>query len=268
MDKLIFLGTGNAGAYHCEMTSLVLTNGQSHFICDGAGGSSVLLQLEKSGIPLSEVTDLFISHRHTDHLLGMIWLIRMIGHQFDRGQRTQTAHLYGHHEVLDIFRQVATLLMPSSVVNHFDKSICFHEVTDCEACAIGPWHITFFDTGAEKTTQFGWHTRLANQESLTFLGDEPLYESGKRYAYRCDHLIHEAFCLERDAEIYHPHRIHHSTVSDAAKNAQAMQVKHLILFHGEDKNLRQRKALYQAEARLHFSGKVSVPDDLDAIIFN
>lgn len=74
-------------------------------------------------------------------------------------------------------------------------------------------------------------------------------------------------CLEADAAHINPHRIHHSTVVDAAENAASAGAKHLILFHGEDTNLDTRKARYEAEARQHFNGPVDVPDDLDVITF-
>lgn len=265
MDKLIFLGTGNAVAYHCYTTCIALTDDDHYFITDGGSGNGVLLQLEKAGIPLAKVTDLFISHRHTDHLIGCIWLVRLIGHNFDRAHRTEPLRIYGAREVLEVFRQVCSLLMPNAVLAHFDREILFCPAADGETVTIGPWPVTFFDTGAKKTTQYGWRAALTNGESLVFLGDEPLEEPGRRYAAGANHLIHEAFCLAADEEKYHPHRIHHSTVADAAENAASAGAGHLILFHGEDVNLESRKARYSAEARAHFAGTVDVPDDLDVI---
>lgn len=268
MDKLIFLGTGHALAYHCYTTCLALTDDHHVFMTDGGSGNGVLLQMERAGLTPDDITDLFISHRHTDHLIGAIWLVRVIGHSFDRGTRTTPLTIYGETSVLAILRQCCELLVSSSVAAHFDKDILLRPVSDGENCTIGPWSVTFFDTGAEKTVQYGWRARLTDGESLVFLGDEPLSESGLRYAKDCDHLIHEAMCLQSEEEKYHPHRIHHSTVADAAKNAASAGAKHLILFHGEDTDLDTRKQRYETEARAHFSGPVDAPDDLDVITFH
>ncbi len=266
MDKLIFLGTGHALAYHCYTTCLALTDGAHTFVTDGGGGNGVFMQMERANMRPDDVTDLFISHAHTDHLIGAIWLVRVIGHQFDRSGRTTPLHVYGHASVLETFRTICNLLVGGQVLSHFDKDIIFHAVESGDTHTIGHWQVTFFDTGAAKTTQYGWRATLENGKTLVFLGDEPLTDVGLPYAKNADYLVHEAMCLEADADKYHPHRIHHSSVVDAANNATRAGAKHLILFHAEDKDLDTRKARYTAEAAAHFDGPVDAPDDLDVFI--
>lgn len=266
MDKLIFLGTGHALAYHCYTTCLALTDGERTFVTDGGGGNGVFMQMERANMRPDEVTDLFISHAHTDHLIGAIWLVRVIGHQFDRSGRTTPLHVYGHASVLETFRTICNLLVGGQVLSHFDKDIIFHAVESGDTHTIGHWQVTFFDTGAAKTTQYGWRATLENGKTLVFLGDEPLTDVGLPYAKDADYLVHEAMCLEADADKYHPHRIHHSSVVDAANNATRAGAKHLILFHAEDKDLDTRKARYTAESAAHFDGPVDAPDDLDVFI--
>lgn len=266
MDKLIFLGTGHALAYHCYTTCLALTDGAHTFVTDGGGGNGVFMQMERANMRPDDVTDLFISHAHTDHLIGAIWLVRVIGHQFDRSGRTTPLHVYGHASVLETFRTICNLLVGGQVLSHFDKDIIFHAVESGDTHTIGHWQVTFFDTGAAKTTQYGWRATLENGKALVFLGDEPLTDVGLPYAKNADYLVHEAMCLEADADKYHPHRIHHSSVVDAANNATRAGAKHLILFHAEDKDLDTRKARYTAEAAAHFDGPVDAPDDLDVFI--
>ena len=266
MDKLIFLGTGHALAYHCYTTCLALTDGAHTFVTDGGGGNGVFMQMERANMRPDEVTDLFISHAHTDHLIGAIWLVRVIGHQFDRSGRTTPLHVYGHASVLETFRTICNLLVGGQVLSHFDKDIIFNAVESGDTHTIGHWQVTFFDTGAAKTTQYGWRATLENGKTLVFLGDEPLTDVGLPYAKDADYLVHEAMCLEADADKYHPHRIHHSSVVDAANNATRAGAKHLILFHAEDKDLDTRKARYTAEAAAHFDGPVDAPDDLDVFI--
>ena len=42
-------------------------------------------------------------------------------------------------------------------------------------------------------------------------------------------------------------------------------MKNLLLYHTEDKNIKNRKELYTAEGRLYYHGNLYVPDDLEAI---
>ena len=43
------------------------------------GAEPYLKVLKDTGIQLEDIHDIFITHEHIDHLLGVIWLIRMIG---------------------------------------------------------------------------------------------------------------------------------------------------------------------------------------------
>ena len=51
----------------------------------------------------------------------------------------------------------------------------------------------------------------------------------------------------------------------AAKLAQELSVPHLVLWHTEDKNYADRKALYNAEAEQYYKGDLYVPNDLEVI---
>ena len=54
-------------------------------------------------------------------------------------------------------------------------------------------------------------------------------------------------------------------MADACRLAQSMGVKNLVLYHTEDKNIRDRKALYTQEGREFFRGGLYVPEDLEEI---
>ena len=42
-------------------------------------------------------------------------------------------------------------------------------------------------------------------------------------------------------------------------------MKNLVLYHTEDKNIRDRKALYTREGCVFFHGRLYVPEDLEEI---
>ena len=101
---------------------------------------------------------------------------------------------------------------------------------------------------------------------MTCCGDEPCNDFGKPYAENAAWLLHEAFCLYSQADIFDPYGKNHSTVKDACELAETLHVKNLLLYHTEDKNLSARKKLYCAEGQKYFSGTIRVPDDLETLV--
>ena len=87
MEKLIVLGTGNASVTKCYNTCSIIQDKKGrYFMIDAGGGNGILTQLEKMNIPVTEIHDIFLTHEHTDHLLGMIWMIRVIGQAIQKGK--------------------------------------------------------------------------------------------------------------------------------------------------------------------------------------
>ena len=109
MEKIIMLGTGNATVTRCYNTCFALQRGTEYFLVDTGGGNGILTQLEKAEIPLKEIHEIFISHEHTDHLLGIVWLIRMIATQMKKDKYEGNLHIYCHKELVDTIMTIAKL---------------------------------------------------------------------------------------------------------------------------------------------------------------
>ena len=45
---------------------------------DAGGGNGVLQQLNKVNVFLSDIHNLFLTHAHTDHVLGAVWVVRLV----------------------------------------------------------------------------------------------------------------------------------------------------------------------------------------------
>lgn len=125
--------------------------------------------------------------------------------------------------------------------------------------------VTFFDTGSTKTKQFGFCMDMGDGAKITCCGDEPYNDCEEKYARGSKWLLHEAFCLYSEADIFDPYEKHHSTVKDACELAEKIEVQNLLLYHTEDKNITHRKGLYVAEGKRYYSGNLHVPDDLEKI---
>ena len=123
----------------------------------------------------------------------------------------------------------------------------------------------FFDILSTKAKQYGFCMDLGAGEKLTCCGDEPYNECERRYAEGSKWLLHEAFCLHSQAGTFKPYEKHHSTVKDACELAERLGVKNLLLYHTEDKNIKNRKELYTAEGRRYYHGNLYIPDDMETI---
>ena len=65
------LGTGNALVTECYNTCFVLEENEKYFMVDGGGGSTILHQLKHAGFNWMDMREIFITHKHIDHLTGL-----------------------------------------------------------------------------------------------------------------------------------------------------------------------------------------------------
>ena len=266
MEQLLVLGTGNASVTRCFNTCFILKDRQDrYFMVDAGGGNGILTNLEKMGVPLDRIHDLFVTHKHTDHLLGVIWIIRNVGQMIGSGKYEGNLNIYCHDERARIIRSICAMTLVEKIMKLFDDRIRIHQVNDGETRSILDYEVRFFDIRSTKAKQFGFATVLNNGKRLTFCGDEPYQEHCRPYAYQTDYLLHEAFCLYEQREKFKPYEKCHSTVKDAAELAEELQVKNLVLWHTEDDNIRRRKSMYKKEAKRFYKGTVFVPYDREVI---
>jgi len=249
----------------CYHTCFALKNGDEYLLVDAGGGNGILAQIEKAGIPWQNLRSMFVTHAHTDHVLGVSWVIRVIASLMESQKYVGNFTIYCHAELGRAIAAICELTLPGNIVRALGRTIMLQTVEDGETCQAAGLDLTFFDIGSTKTKQFGFEALLPDNQRLVCLGDEPCKEGGKPYVQNCDWLLCEAFCLYEDRDIFRPYEKHHSTALDAGRMAEELHVKHLILYHTEDSNLGERKALYTREAEAVFSGAVFVPDDLEVI---
>lgn len=263
--KLTILGTGNATVTECYNTCFVISDDDRHFMVDGGGGNTILHQLKAAELNWMDMRDIFVTHKHIDHLLGIIWMMRMILQNMNRGKYEGEATIYGHEEVIRILKEMAGEVLSAKEMKYIDDRLHMVVVEDGEEREIIGKKVTFFDIHSTKAKQFGFCMQLDEDEKLTCCGDEPYNELEQKYAENSTWLLHEAFCLYGQADEFKPYEKHHSTVKDACGMASDLNVENLILYHTEDKNIEHRQELYLEEGKAYYDGNLFVPDDLDVI---
>lgn len=105
--KLTMLGTGNALVTEVYNTCFLLEDetreNDGYFLVDAGGGNGILKQLKRAGTNWRDVHEIFITHKHIDHFLGALWLIRMILQKSAKGEYKGETNIYGHDEVFLFF---------------------------------------------------------------------------------------------------------------------------------------------------------------------
>lgn len=263
--ELIMLGTGHATATKCYNTCFVIHDGTECFLVDAGGGNGIFNQLDAAGVDCATIRHLFVTHRHTDHLLGVVWMVRKIAMLMLGDTYQGDFTIYCHAELAEALQTICSLTLAGGYMRLVGTRIVLRVVDDGEQAAFLGMGLTFFDTGSSKDKQYGFSACLPTGRRLVCLGDEPYNPVARQYVEGCDWLLAEAFCLYEDREMFRPYEKHHSTARDAAAIAASLRVKNLILYHTEDTRLSDRKERYTAEAGTVFSGNIFVPDDLERI---
>lgn len=292
MDKITMLGTGHAMTFKCFNTCCVYENENGKMLVDTGGGNQLLRQMQHAGINTAEISAVFITHRHTDHIMGLPWLFRSIGGPGS----SQKLTLYLHADVMKVAKGMLELLFPDKL-DAIMESVQFVEVAHGDETEILGRKVRFLDLNSPNVPQFGFSMILGNGKRMVFHGDVPFNEVNRGEIQGTDYLMHEAFNLASDKHgpmggpgmppmpggmppVGGPGgmppmpggpggkgapKMGHSTVKQAAGYAESLGVKTLILMHGSDNGLETRKQDYIAEARQEFTGEIYAPDDLDVI---
>lgn len=263
--KLTMLGTGNALATNCFNTCYVYEEQGEYLLVDGGGGIGVLRQLRAAGLDFRKIHHVFVTHKHVDHILGVIWMVRLFGQFMNSGEYEGEAWIYSHSDVIPLIEQISMELIEDKANRFIHDRIHLVTLEDRQELDLLGHRFLFFDIHSRKTPQFGYRMYLKNGEYLTCLGDERYNDSEEELVRGSKWLMHEAFCLDSQADVFHPYEKGHSTVKDACQLAQRLDVENLLLYHTEDTNIPTRKELYTAEGRQYFDGTILVPDDLEVL---
>lgn len=260
------LGTGHAMVTECYNTCFLISDNNRHFLVDGGGGNTILRQLKHAEVACTDIGEIFVTHKHIDHLMGIIWIIRAICQSMAQGRHSGEVNVYAHDEAIGLIRDMSEKLLLKKQSCFLDKRIHLICVRDGETREIYDRAVTFFDIQSVKEKQFGFCMELENGGKLTCCGDELYRPCERKYAKGSKWLLHEAYCLYSQRDIFSPYEKCHTTVREACEMAQELGAENLLLYHTEDQNLENRKEMYYAEGSRYYHGNLYIPDDLERIV--
>lgn len=257
MRKITFIGTGHGMPRQSLSSSLLIECDEHKLLVDVSDGGGVSRNLIQAGVEPSSIDSVFITHSDSDHITGIINLIRW----FSRDVRPRK--IYGLAPTLESAKTIIEAV-ESRALGKLGDSIEFTEVKEGDEITIGNMNVKILYHRNSKTPQAGLLAIFPDGYKLAVIGDEPIKENFKNIIKDVDLLIHEAFCLDSEIEMHDPHSKHHVTAKEAAVLAKEINAKKLALWHMEDQTLETRKQIYFDEVKTAYDGNVFIPIDGDS----
>jgi ribonuclease Z len=187
----------------------------------GDGSISKLIQ---NGIDVNSISNIFVTHYHSDHLSGLTQVIETMAIH----RRTSRLQICGPAGLLEYFSQIEKT-----------TKVAFNRKFEIEIREVEPHHnvkreqyqvIPFAMQHTIPCLGYrieGWNITLA------YSGDTEPCEESLQLAKNVDLLIHEATYLENDKD--RARHAKHSTPREAAETARDAHARKLVLTHVSDR---------------------------------
>jgi ribonuclease Z len=256
MTEVLFLGIGAALPMPGQTNSsyLIRTHGANILIdC----GPAILQQLAAVGVSPGEITHIYLTHRHGDHILGYPMLMLWWGIEAARTLKRPTVIASDiTFESLDLLMQgvfggeVAEKSVPGIriVLPHAESHV--QMTPEIKLQTLPMLHSEFAPDLGVRIEVDG--------KVLVFTGDTSPTNNVIELARDADLLVHDSTYSatlnpEFVAGVYG-----HSTAQISARHAAKANVKHLALVH-IDAIYQSKQRVLLEEAQYHFKGRVSIP---------
>jgi ribonuclease Z len=262
MIEIVFLGTGSAitapgNSNACYFVRL----GSENLLIDC--GPGIMQQLDAVGISPREISHVFFTHRHGDHVLGFPML--MLWYALNPSTSIQTPVLIGSAMTLEALEQLMLHVYGPDLIEIVGSAPKM--VLPIDAPGLARIHPNIMlKTLPMKHSDFApvlgvrveMRGERLGERVLAFTGDTGPNDNIERLAANADVFVHEAnLCATLNPE-WANGEFGHSTAAYAGSMAAAAQAKHLALTHIGAQYASKLDVLV-AEARAHFAGPITTP---------
>jgi ribonuclease Z len=253
MIELLFLGTGGwVATKERDNTSFLLDTEKELILIDCPG--SVIQKIKKLDRDPCEVSSIFITHIHPDHVYGLPSLVHSL--MFEE----RIIKLYGSQQTIDFCAEMLDLfrLRHSRIKVEIQLMPLFpgEDIQVTDSICSSPFEVSHHLSSLAFSFQF-----LREEKKLLYSGDTSLHAPLFRKAKEFDFLIHECSAPKRYFEEYPMLYSIHSNSYELGKLAQENQVKCLIPCHFFG-DLDFSVSDMAGEIRNNFRGRLIMPEDL------
>jgi ribonuclease Z len=251
--------------------STLVEAGKEKFIFDAGRGA--MQRLHQLGIPFADITGIFLTHHHSDHVVGFVdlWLTGWIGRPW--GMRTTPLRVWGPagtKQMMEHLPQAFHVDIRVRSRNYSPEGVKLEADGINEGMVYDRSGVRIFafevDHGGEDLPAFGYRINYRGH-SVVLSGDTTFNENLIRYARGTDLLVHEvtaaAGTAAENKEQLKRIRSNHTTPDQAGVVFARVQPKlavynHLLLFGGV-----KAEELVPA-TRPNYAGPLIVGEDLMA----
>ena len=145
-EKIIMLGTGSAMVTDCYNTCFLLKSENDCLLVDAGGGNGILSAIKKSRIAWNSIKTMFITHSHTDHILGAVWVIRQISALMNSGKYDGNFNIYCHDECVDSITAICNHTLAPKFLKNINTKIFINEVKDKMPAVSDSLSLIYFQT--------------------------------------------------------------------------------------------------------------------------
>ncbi|HEX2930192.1 MAG TPA: MBL fold metallo-hydrolase [Candidatus Binatia bacterium] len=249
--------------------STLVEVGEKKFIFDAGRGA--MQRLHQLGIPFADITGLFLTHHHSDHVVGFpdLWLTGWIGRPW--GKRSTPLPVWGPVGTKQMMEHLPRAFFVDIRVRrkHYPAAgveLDAHEIQEGIALESDGIKISAFevDHGGEDLPAYGYRIDHGGR-SAVLSGDTTFNENLIRHAHGADVLVHEvtaaAGSAAENAQQLKRIASNHTTPEQAGEVFSRVKPKlavynHLLLFGGAT-----AAGLIPA-TRNNYSGPLIVGEDL------
>jgi len=225
--------------------STLIEVGSEKFIVDAGRGA--MQRIYQLGIPFGEITGLFITHHHSDHVVGFpdLWLTGWIGRPW--GKRRQPLHVWGPVGTQQMMEHLPLAFAVDIRVRRKNYpadgvKLLAHEIEEGEVLNRDGVRVSAFkvDHGGEDLPAYGYRIDYRDHAAV-LSGDTTFNENLIEHSQGVDVLVHEVTAATESAaessEQLKRIASNHTTPEQAGEILRRVKPKlavynHLLLFGG------------------------------------
>jgi ribonuclease Z len=258
MVHVTFLGTGAAFSTR-RRTNVALLVQEDDIKFALECGPTILFQLDQAGTLPDQISHLFISHRHGDHILGLPMFLLMCS----LGGVPRPLAIFGSEDVVRAGKELTQLVYPE--VSERLNNVTWVELPAKESCGITVSPMLTLSTlpmqHSEQVPVLGVRLDFRKSgRSVVYTGDTSYSEELATFAADCDLLIHEANYSETLDPGLDIDGKGHSTARQVGEVAARTNCRILALVHLSPDYVGREDAVC-AEVATEFGGQIIVPND-------
>lgn len=217
--------------------------GEDIILMDCGDGS--IRKIMETNTDCGSISNIFITHYHSDHLSGLIQVIETMGIE----KRTRDLFVYGPKGLKEYF---SIAQKTTSVASNRRFEVNIREIEQGEKTLLGEYVIT--PVSMQHTIPCLGYRIEHSAFSAAYTGDTEPCANSISLAQGVDLLIHEATYLKKD--LAKAREAKHSTPREAAEIAIKAEARGLVLTHVNDRYESDKEMLQECE-RIYAKTKIA-----------